>query len=114
MAMRTSSRELGVRGAQVLATLSSVNTSGLCMPCLYVVIYDNIESLMAETRKNAAGIVDQASPEEFKTFPEEAQSVCLAALTIAAEGGKADIAKPMLGLPGTQTRPVSSPVRGSR
>ena len=27
-------------------------------------------------------------------LPEEAQSICLAALTIAAEGGKADIAKP--------------------
>ncbi len=31
---------------------------------------------------------------EFGAFPDEAQSVCLAALTIAAEGGKADIAKP--------------------
>lgn len=35
---------------------------------------------------------------EFGKFPEEAQSICLAALTIAAEGGKADIAKPMKGL----------------
>jgi len=35
---------------------------------------------------------------EFATFPEGAKSVCLAALTIAAEGGKADIAKPMRGL----------------
>lgn len=35
---------------------------------------------------------------EFETFPEEAQAICLAALTIAAEGGKADIAKPMKGL----------------
>ncbi len=32
---------------------------------------------------------------EFETFPEEAKSICLAALTIAAEGGKADLAKPM-------------------
>ena len=31
-------------------------------------------------------------------FPEEARSICLVALTIAAEGGKADIAKPMHGL----------------
>jgi hypothetical protein len=30
---------------------------------------------------------------EFETFPEPASSICLAALTIAAEGGKADIAK---------------------
>jgi len=31
-------------------------------------------------------------------FPEGARSICLAALTIAAEGGKADIAKPMHGM----------------
>lgn len=35
---------------------------------------------------------------EFDTFPEGARSICLAALTIAAEGGKSDIAKPMHGL----------------
>ena len=35
---------------------------------------------------------------EFETFPEGARSICLAALTIAAEGGKADIAKPMQGI----------------
>ena len=35
---------------------------------------------------------------EFRSFPERAQSVCLAALTIAAEGGKADVAKPLQGL----------------
>jgi phage-related protein len=35
---------------------------------------------------------------EFRSFPGDAQSICLTALTIAAEGGKADIAKPMLGM----------------
>lgn len=40
----------------------------------------------------------QAARREFETFPQEAQSICLAALTIAADGGKADIAKPMTGL----------------
>ena len=39
-----------------------------------------------------------AALKEFRTFPESAQSICLAALTIAAEGGKSDIAKPMRGL----------------
>ncbi len=34
---------------------------------------------------------------EFERFPMEAQLVCLATLTIAAEGGKADIAKPLKG-----------------
>jgi len=40
----------------------------------------------------------KAALKEFETFPEEARSICLAALTIAAEGGKSDIAKLMLGL----------------
>src|SRR5258708_9989757 len=39
-----------------------------------------------------------AALKEFETFPEGAKPICLAALTIAAEGGKADIAKPMHGL----------------
>jgi phage-related protein len=39
-----------------------------------------------------------AALKEFQTFPEVARSMCLAALTIAAEGGKADIAKPMHGM----------------
>ena len=38
-----------------------------------------------------------AARKTFESFPEGAQSICLAALTIAAEGGKADIAKPMKG-----------------
>src|SRR5205823_8460653 len=40
----------------------------------------------------------KAARKEFETFPEGTQSVCLNALTIAAEGAKADIAKPMQGL----------------
>jgi len=40
----------------------------------------------------------KAALKEFEKFPEEAKSICLAGLTIAAEGGKADIAKPMHGL----------------
>jgi len=40
----------------------------------------------------------RAALKEFHAFPEQAKSICLAALTIAAEGGKADIAKPMNGL----------------
>ena len=34
----------------------------------------------------------------MERFPEGARSICLTALTIAAEGGKADIAKPLQGL----------------
>jgi phage-related protein len=40
----------------------------------------------------------KAALKEFETFPEDVRLACLAALTIAAEGGKADIAKPMLGM----------------
>ncbi|SPF55058.1 conserved hypothetical protein [Candidatus Sulfopaludibacter sp. SbA4] len=40
----------------------------------------------------------RAALKEFETFPEGARSICLAALTIAAERGKADIAKPMQGM----------------
>ena len=39
-----------------------------------------------------------AARKEFENFPEGAQAICLTALTIAAEGGKADIAKPLKGL----------------
>jgi phage-related protein len=42
----------------------------------------------------------KAALKDFEKFPEGAQSVCLAALTIAAEGGKADIAKPFRGFGG--------------
>lgn len=42
----------------------------------------------------------RAALKDFTAFPQGAQSICLAALTIAAEGGKADIAKPMRGMGG--------------
>src|SRR5437762_5063945 len=40
----------------------------------------------------------KAALREFETFPDGVRSTCLTALTIAAEGGKADIAKPMQGM----------------
>src|ERR1700690_3078215 len=48
---------------------------------------------------------------EFEVFPEGARSVCLAALTIAAEGGKADVAKPMHGL-GSGVFEIALPFKG--
>jgi phage-related protein len=48
---------------------------------------------------------------EFETFPEGAKSICLAALTIAAEGGKADVAKPMHGL-GSGIFEIALPFKG--
>jgi phage-related protein len=48
---------------------------------------------------------------EFEGFPEDARSICLTAMTIAAEGGKADIAKPMHGL-GPGVFEIALPFRG--
>jgi phage-related protein len=48
---------------------------------------------------------------EFRTWPETARIRCLAALTIAADGGKADIAKPMHGM-GSGLLEIALPLRG--
>lgn len=53
----------------------------------------------------------RAARKEFEKFPAEAQSICLTALTVAAEGGKADIAKPMQGF-GTSIFEIALPFRG--
>ena len=53
----------------------------------------------------------KAALKEFETFPEGARSICLAALTIAAEGGKADIAKPVHGF-GSGVFEIALPFRG--
>jgi phage-related protein len=82
-----------------------------------VVIYDNISESGAEmpdspmTRKTRPVSWIRAALKEFERFPEGARSICLAALTIAAEGGKADVAKPMLGL-GSGVFEIALPFRG--
>jgi phage-related protein len=48
---------------------------------------------------------------DFEAFPEGAQRIILTALTIAAEGGKSDIAKPMHGL-GSGVFEIALPYRG--
>jgi phage-related protein len=50
------------------------------------------------TRKSRPVSWVKGALKEFEKFPEGVKSICLAALTIAAEGSKADIAKPMHGL----------------
>lgn len=42
----------------------------------------------------------KAARKDFEKFPAEAQAICLTALTIAAEGGKSDLAKPLRGFHG--------------
>ncbi|HMD07039.1 MAG TPA: hypothetical protein VKH63_05850 [Candidatus Acidoferrum sp.] len=53
----------------------------------------------------------KAARKEFESFPQEARSICLTALTIAAEGGKADVAKPMHGL-GSGVFEIALPFKG--
>ena len=48
---------------------------------------------------------------DFEEFPEDARSICLAALTIVAEGGKPDIAKPLHGM-GSGVLEIALPFRG--
>ena len=63
------------------------------------------------TRKTRPVSWIRAALKEFETFPEGAKSICLAALTIAAEGGKADIAKPVHGL-GSGVFEIALPFKG--
>ena len=54
----------------------------------------------------------KSARKDFQRFPEEAQSICLTAFTVAAEGGKADIAGPMKGL-GSGVLEIALPYRGN-
>jgi len=54
----------------------------------------------------------KAARKEFEKFLLEAQSVCWTALTIAAEGEKADIVKPLYGL-GSAVFEIALPYRGN-
>src|SRR5215467_15107801 len=63
------------------------------------------------TRKTRPVSWIKAALKEFETFPEGAKSICLAALTIAAEGGKSDVAKPMHGL-GSGVFEIALPFKG--
>ena len=65
---------------------------------------------MARTTRPISWV--SAARREFESFPEGAQSICLAALTIAAEGSKADIAKPLKGL-GSGVMEIALPYRGN-
>jgi phage-related protein len=66
---------------------------------------------MPTTRKTRPISWIKAARKDFERFPMQAQSICLAALTIAAEGGKADIAKPFKGL-GSGVFEIALPLRG--
>jgi phage-related protein len=63
------------------------------------------------TRKTRPISWIRAAWKEFEKFPEDAKQICLVALTFAAEGGKADIAKPLQGL-GSGIFEVALPFHG--
>jgi phage-related protein len=63
------------------------------------------------TRKTRPVSWIRAALRDFETFLAGAQTICLAALTIAAEGGKADIAKPLKEL-GSGVFEIALPFRG--
>jgi phage-related protein len=64
------------------------------------------------TRKTRPISWIKAARKDFEKFPIEAQTICLTALTIAAESGKADIAKPFKGL-GSGVFEIALPFRGN-
>jgi phage-related protein len=63
------------------------------------------------TRKTRPVSWVKAALKEFEAFPEGARTICLTALSIGAEGGKADIAKPMQGL-GSGIFEIALPFKG--
>ena len=63
------------------------------------------------TRKTRPISWIKAARKDFDRFPNEVQMICLTALTIAAEGGKADIVKPLQGL-GSGVLEIALPYRG--
>ena len=64
------------------------------------------------TRKTRPVSWVAAARKEFEAFPQGVQAICLTALTMAAEGGKADIAKPLKGL-GSGVMEIALPYRGN-
>lgn len=64
------------------------------------------------TRKTRPISWIKAARKDFEKFPVEAQTICLTALTIAAENGKADIAKPLKSL-GSGVFEIALPLRGN-
>jgi phage-related protein len=59
--------------------------------------YANITGAVWHDEAFTPGLVDKGRPEGFPGVSRGNQLLCLGALTVAAEGGKSDIAKPMRG-----------------
>ena len=66
---------------------------------------------MAEARKTRPVSWLKAALNDFEKFPGGARTICLTAITVAAEGGKSDIAKPMQGM-GSGVFEIALPFKG--
>jgi phage-related protein len=66
---------------------------------------------MAEARPTRPVSWLKAALNDFEKFPEGARTICLTAITIAAEGAKSDIAKPMRGM-GSGVFEIALPFKG--
>lgn len=66
---------------------------------------------MAETRKTRPISWLKSALRDFEKFPAGARSLCLGALTMAAEGAKADTVKPMQGF-GSGVFEIALPFKG--
>ncbi len=81
--------------------------------------FDNTAGQLGTAAGCPAGVSGRTRPiswlsaarKAFAEFPHEVQAICLTALTVAAEGGKADIAKPLMGL-GSGVLEIARPWRG--
>lgn len=60
--------------------------------------YDTIDDVLSASRKTRPISWIKAAKRDFEAFPKGARREILRALTIAAEGQRADIAKPLKGL----------------
>jgi len=81
-----------------------------------VVKYDYDEAVvikneqLAKQKREISWI--KAARKDFESFPIEAQLICRAALAVASDGGKSEIAKPLVGL-GFGVFEIAHPYRGN-
>ncbi len=93
--------KLGATAEQIVQSFPSLSLCDVYLSIAYYLTHrQEIEEYLKEQETAADALQEQlesnpAALREFETFPDGVRSTCLTALTIAAEGGKADIAKPM-------------------
>src|SRR5439155_27332880 len=74
-------------------------------------LYEQYAVANGRNPENTARFMGKGGAEGIRELPRRGGTICLTALTIAAEGGKADIAKPMHGL-GSGVFEIALPFKG--